>query len=95
MTTLNLTVRVKPGSRKGPLVVSTMPADAESVSGAAAVSSRLAEPEVTVYLQERAVDGAANDALIRVLATHYGVARSAVSIIRGHAARVKQVRVVS
>lgn len=89
MTTLNLTVRVKPGSRKGPLVVEASPTNGE----AEAASSRLGEPDVTVYLRERAVDGAANEALIRVLATHYGVARSAVSIIRGHAARVKQVRI--
>ena len=89
MTTQHLTVRVKPGSRTGPLVVESTPAN----DGVTAADYRLGEPTLTVYLRERAVDGAANEALTRVLATHYGVARSAVSIIRGHAARVKQVRI--
>ena len=75
--TVNLTVRVKPGSRKGPLVA--MDEDAEA--------------SLIVYLQERAVDGAANDALVRLLAKHFGVARSAVSIVRGHTSRVKHVRI--
>lgn len=77
MPTLNLTIRVKPGSRKGPLVAPGEGADAS----------------LTVYLQQRAVDGAANDALVRLLAKHFGVARSAVSIIRGHTSRVKHVRI--
>lgn len=73
---LNLTVHVKPGSRKGPLVV----VDETDAS-------------VTVYLQQRAVEGAANDALIRLLAKHFGVARREVSIIRGRASRTKHVRI--
>jgi len=48
---------------------------------------------LTVYLNERAVDGAANDALIKVLAKHLGVAKSRVEIVRGHTSRVKQVRI--
>lgn len=77
MTPLNLTVRVKPGSRKGPLVVVDDGADAS----------------LTVFLQQRAVDGAANEALVRLLAQHFDVARSAVTIIRGHTSRVKHVRI--
>jgi uncharacterized protein (TIGR00251 family) len=77
VTPLNLTVRVKPGSRKGPLVVGDDGADAS----------------LTVFLQQRAVDGAANEALVRLLAQHFGVARSAVTIIRGHTSRVKHVRI--
>ncbi|TFD46453.1 DUF167 domain-containing protein [Cryobacterium sp. TMT1-2-1] len=76
---VNLTVRVKPGSRKGPLVVTE---DSDDAS-------------LTVFLQQRAVDGAANDALVRLLAAHFGVARSAVRIIRGHTSRVKHVRIES
>lgn len=71
-------VHVKPGSRKGPLVQAD-PAAADTF---------------TVFLQQRAVEGAANDALVRLLATHFGVPRSAVSILRGHHSRIKQVRVV-
>ena len=47
------------------------------------------EREFTVYLRERAVDGSANDGLVRVLADHFGVSRSAVEIVRGHSARTK------
>ena len=70
-------VHVKPGSRKGPLV------EADPAGTGA----------FTVYLQQRAVEGAANDALVRPLAKHFGVPRSAVGILRGHHSRIKQVRV--
>ena len=80
---VNLTVRVKPGSRKGPLVVEEPLEDAR------------ADASLTVFLQERAVEGAANDALVRLLAAHFDVPRSAVSVIRGHTSRVKHVRIES
>jgi uncharacterized protein YggU (UPF0235/DUF167 family) len=75
---VELTVRVKPGSRRGPLV--------EETPGDPAAS-------VTVHVRERAVDGAANAGVIAALAEHYGVPRRDVEIVRGHAARVKRVRV--
>ena len=46
---------------------------------------------VTVYVRERAVDGAANEAIVAALAAHYGVARRDVTLVRGHAARLKLV----
>ena len=70
-----LTIHVKPGSTKGPLVEQT------------------GEREFTVFLRERAVDGKANEALVRVLAEHFGVAKSRVQIVRGHASRTKAVAV--
>ena len=39
------------------------------------------------------VDGAANEELIRTLAKAFGVARSAVSIVRGHSSKLKTVTV--
>ena len=39
------------------------------------------------------VEGAANDAVIRLVAAELGLAKSAVSIERGHTARVKLVAV--
>lgn len=66
-----VTVHVKPGSSKGPLVVA---AD---------------DGALTVYLRERAVEGKANDGLVAVLAGHFGVAKSRVAIVRGHASRIK------
>lgn len=77
---LRLTVHVKPGSRKGPLVVVDPVDDGSGTS-------------LTVYIQQRAAEGAANEALVRLLATHFGVARRDVSIIRGHSSRLKQVRI--
>lgn len=68
------TVIVKPGSKKGPLVVDD-------------------EGTLTVFLRERAVEGAANDGLTRVLAEHFGTAPSRITIVRGHTARIKLVEI--
>lgn len=48
-----------------------------------------ADGTFTVFLRARAVDGAANEALILALAEHFGVRRSAVTIARGHSSRHK------
>lgn len=72
-------VRVKPGDRRGPSV--------EALEG---------DPDgaaLLVRVRERAVDGGANEGVIRALAEHFGVPKSRVSIVRGHTARVKTVRV--
>ncbi|PZQ88328.1 MAG: hypothetical protein DI534_12820 [Leifsonia xyli] len=71
-------VRVKPGSSKGPLVEATPDAP---------------DAELLVYVRERAVDGKANAALERAIAAYLGLAPSRVTLVRGHAARVKTVRV--
>jgi uncharacterized protein YggU (UPF0235/DUF167 family) len=71
----NVVVRVRPGSRKGPLVeVGT-------------------DGDLTVYVQERAVDGKANAAVISLLAKHFGVSRSAVNLVSGPASRIKRFRI--
>ena len=75
---MQIAIRVKPGSRKGPLVESSAGPD-----GAA----------FTVYVQQRAVDGQANAAVVELLAKHFGVAKSRVEILRGHASRIKTVKV--
>lgn len=49
--------------------------------------------ELTLYVRERAVDGAANDGVIKLLAAHFGVPRSRVTIVRGHTSRQKLVAV--
>ena len=48
---------------------------------------------LTVFVRERAVDGAANDGVIRVLADHFDVPRSRVTIVRGHTSRTKLIEV--
>ena len=73
-------MRVKPGSRRGPLVEAT-PDDPAA--------------DLTVFVKERAVDGAANAGVVAALAAHFGVPRRDVEIVRGHTARIKRVRVES
>jgi uncharacterized protein YggU (UPF0235/DUF167 family) len=68
-------IRVKPGSRKGPLVETADSGD------------------LTVYVRERAIDGAANEGVIKVLANHFGLAPSKIQVVRGHTSRIKRVEV--
>jgi uncharacterized protein YggU (UPF0235/DUF167 family) len=72
---VRVTVAVKPGSKKGPLVV-------QEDDGA-----------LTVFLLERAVDGAANEGLIPLLAKHFGVSKSKVRIVAGFTSRIKRIEV--
>jgi uncharacterized protein YggU (UPF0235/DUF167 family) len=48
---------------------------------------------LTVYVRERAVDGAANEGVIAALADHFQVPRRDVAIVSGHTARMKTVSV--
>jgi uncharacterized protein (TIGR00251 family) len=68
-------VRVKPGSRKGPLVE-----DAD-------------DGDLTIYVREPAVEGKANEAVVKLLAKHLGVPRSRIELISGTTSRVKRFRV--
>lgn len=75
---MELFVRVKPGSTKGPLVEALE--DDPYASWA-------------VFVQERAVDGQANDGVIAAIAGHFGVAKSKVTIVSGHSTKVKRVKI--
>jgi uncharacterized protein YggU (UPF0235/DUF167 family) len=66
-------IRVKPGSKKGPLVE-------EGDEGL-----------LTVFVKERAVEGAANDGVVAALAEHWGVRKRDVRIVSGRTARIKTV----
>jgi uncharacterized protein YggU (UPF0235/DUF167 family) len=44
-------------------------------------------------VRERAVEGAANDACVRAVAEHFGVAPSRVSIVRGGTSRRKTIKI--
>jgi uncharacterized protein (TIGR00251 family) len=48
---------------------------------------------LTVYLQAKAIDGAANKQLVEVLSKHFGVRKSAVRIVHGEKSRIKHVEV--
>lgn len=62
-------VTVKPGAKIEKIVSGSGASD----SGA----------DLTVYLHARAHDGEANEALVKVLAKHYGVSKSCVTILKG------------
>ena len=48
---------------------------------------------LTVYVRDRAVDGKANEAVVRVLAEHFGVPRSHVELVSGASSRHKRFKV--
>jgi len=48
---------------------------------------------LTVYVRERAVEGAANDGVVAALAKHWGVRKRDVRIVAGHSARIKTVEI--
>ncbi len=48
---------------------------------------------LTVFLRELAVDGAANQGLVELLAKHFGLRKSDVSIESGFTSRIKRVRI--
>jgi uncharacterized protein len=75
---VQLIVRVKPGSRKGPLVEQSAASE---------------DHTLTVYVQQRAVDGQANEAVVKLIAQHFGVPKSRVDIVRGHTSRLKTVNI--
>lgn len=72
---VRISVQVKPGSKKGPLVVVNE------------------DGGLTVFVQQRAVDGAANEGLVMLLAKHFGVSKSRVTIESGHTSKLKRVSV--
>ncbi|MDH6422872.1 DUF167 domain-containing protein [Aurantimicrobium minutum] len=51
------------------------------------------EEGLVVFVREKAIDGAANDGVIKLLAEHFGVPKSRVRVVRGHTARIKQVQI--
>ncbi len=51
------------------------------------------EEGLVVFVREKAIDGAANDGVIKLLADHFGVPKSRVRVMRGHTARIKQIEI--
>lgn len=47
--------------------------------------------QLTIFVRGKAIDGKANEGVILALANHFGVAKSHITITRGHTARIKQV----
>lgn len=51
------------------------------------------EEGLVVFVREKAIDGAANDGVIKILADHFDVPKSRVRVVRGHIARIKQIEI--
>ena len=51
------------------------------------------EEGLVVFVGEKAIDGAANDGVIKILADHFDVPKSRVRVVRGHTARIKQIEI--
>ena len=51
------------------------------------------EEGLVVFVREKAIDGAANDGVIKILADHFDVPNSRVRVVRGHTARIKQIEI--
>lgn len=51
------------------------------------------EEGLVVFVREKAIDGAANEGVIKLLADHFDVPKSRVRVVRGHTARIKQVEI--
>jgi len=52
-----------------------------------------ADDLLTVFVKERAIDGAANEGVVAALASHFKVRKGDVQIVSGHAARIKTIEV--
>ncbi len=74
-----ISVTVKPGSKKGPLV------ERQNVSGENSPET----PEYTVFLREKPHDGEANVALIKLLAEFFNVPKTSIRIKSGLSSRKK------
>lgn len=48
---------------------------------------------LTVFVRERAIEGKATEAVVRVLAEHFGVPKSRVELVSGATSRIKRFRV--
>lgn len=49
---------------------------------------------LTIYIREIATNGKANEALIKLLAKHFDVPKTHITIVRGHTSRHKLVEVI-
>lgn len=74
MDVQKITVHVKPGSTRGPLVEET-------------------EDHFIVYVKEKAIDGKANQGVIKALADHFGIAPSRLIVVGGASARIKRIEI--
>jgi len=68
---MKITVRVKPGSKKGSLVQPAL------------------DGSLLIFVREAAVEGKANEAVIKLLAEYFDVPKSKIQLIAGHKSKIK------
>lgn len=71
-----------------------MKINVRAIPGAKQNSIKLDGDVCRVYTTARANDGRANEAVIKLLAAHFKVARSKIKILRGHTSRNKLVEIL-
>ena len=71
---MKINIRIKPNSKKGPLI-------------------ELVGETVVVYVREAAIDGKANEAVVKLLSAHYGAPKSCIKILRGVGSKYKTVEI--
>lgn len=54
---------------------------------------KMADDSLLVYVREAAVDGKANEAMVKMLSKHYKVPKTRITIIRGHTSRQKTIEI--
>jgi uncharacterized protein YggU (UPF0235/DUF167 family) len=52
-----------------------------------------ADGALTIYVRERAIEGKATEAVVKLLAAHLGVPKSRLELVSGATSRVKRFRV--
>lgn len=78
-------VTVKTGRREEK-IIPTQTTDAST-----AANTNAANTAYTVYLRAKPHDGAANTALINLLAKHFHVPKTSITIVRGHTSHLKTI----
>jgi len=54
----------------------------------------LSDTSYKVYLRAKALEGKANEALVKLLGNHFGIAKSRIKIVRGEHSRNKLVEIL-
>jgi len=72
---MKINIRIKPNSKKGPLV------------------EKQADGSLIVYVREIAVDGKANQAVVKLLSKYLNTPKTSITILKGHTSRHKLIEI--
>lgn len=63
------------------------------VTGAKVKKIEVSESVIKIWVNKKPVEGEANEEVIKIIASHYGVPRSSVKILLGHRSKQKVVEI--